>query len=163
MAPISYRTQQRNFAYRALRILSLGWVSVVMVACASATGPEFTGFEVPAENEAVLYIYRPKSFIGSGAASWVYIDDVKHAKLLNGGYQVHRLEPGVHTIVTDASALTSMMGRAEGILDAEPGETYFIKFAAHADGTLGGMWSELELMSPAIAIEQLRATNASMD
>lgn len=70
-----------------------------------ATGAKFVQINDPNDNMSMLYIYRSLTWINSGMAPNVYINDNKLSKLYNGGYQVYQVEPGIYNIFVDASFL----------------------------------------------------------
>ena len=68
-------------------------ISLFMLYCLSACGhlgKQFDGQEVPDENEALIYYYRPSRFIGSGVYYDIKENGEKITTLYNGGYYLHK-------------------------------------------------------------------------
>ncbi|HSE31237.1 MAG TPA: DUF2846 domain-containing protein [Pyrinomonadaceae bacterium] len=93
-----------------------------LVAVAPATPP------VVSNEDAVVYIYRPKSWVGRGLEPSVYADGTELARMDNGRYFALRMKPGKHIVhMTDEKK-----GYA---IDMGPGQTYFFRIGLEA-----GMW-----------------------
>lgn len=87
--------------------------------------------EVPAAlstEEATVYIYRPKKWVGRGLEPSVFVDDIELARMDNGRYFAFKLKPGKHIVhMTD-----DKKGYA---VDMGPGQTYYFRIGLEA-----GMW-----------------------
>jgi hypothetical protein len=87
--------------------------------------------EVPAvtsTEEATVYIYRPKKWVGRGLEPSVFVDDIELARMDNGRYFAFKLKPGKHIVhMTD-----DKKGYA---IDMGPGQTYYFRIGLEA-----GMW-----------------------
>jgi len=93
-----------------------------LVAVAPETPP------VVSNEDAVVYIYRPKSWVGRGLEPSVFIDGTELARMDNGRYFALRMKPGKHIVhMTD-----DKKGYA---IDMGPGQTYFFRIGLEA-----GMW-----------------------
>jgi Protein of unknown function (DUF2846) len=87
--------------------------------------------EVPAAastEEATVYIYRPKKWVGRALEPSVFVDDVELARMDNGRYFAFKMKPGKHIVhMTD-----DKKGYA---IDMGPGQTYYFRVGLEA-----GMW-----------------------
>ena len=93
-----------------------------LVAIAPATPP------VVSNEDAIVYIYRPKSWVGRGLEPSVFVDGTELARMDNGRYFSLRMKPGKHIVhMTDEKK-----GYA---IDMGPGQTYFFRIGLEA-----GMW-----------------------
>ena len=93
-----------------------------LVAIAPATPP------VVSNEDAIVYIYRPKSWVGRGLEPSVFVDGTELARMDNGRYFALRMKPGKHIVhMTDEKK-----GYA---IDMGPGQTYFFRIGLEA-----GMW-----------------------
>lgn len=78
--------------------------------------------------EATVYIYRPKKWVGRGLEPSVFVDDIELARMDNGRYFAFKLKPGKHIVhMTD-----DKKGYA---IDMGPGQTYYFRIGLEA-----GMW-----------------------
>ena len=85
---------------------------------------------VTSNEDAIVYIYRPKSWIGRGLEPSVFIDGTELARMDNGRYFALRMKPGKHIVhMTD-----DKKGYA---IDMGPGQTYFFRIGLEA-GTWKG-------------------------
>src|SRR6185503_20537622 len=83
---------------------------------------------VVSNEDAIVYIYRPKSWVGRGLEPSVFIDGTELARMDNGRYFALRMKPGKHIVhMTD-----DKKGYA---IDMGPGQTYFFRIGLEA-----GMW-----------------------
>ena len=95
-----------------------------LVAVAPATPP------IVSNEDAIVYIYRPKSWIGRGLEPSVFIDGTELARMDNARYFALRMKPGKHIVhMTD-----DKKGYA---IDMGPGQTYFFRIGLEA-GTWKG-------------------------
>jgi hypothetical protein len=83
---------------------------------------------VVSNEDAIVYIYRPKSWVGRGLEPSVFIDGTELARMDNGRYFALKMKPGKHIVhMTD-----DKKGYA---IDMGPGQTYFFRIGLEA-----GMW-----------------------
>ena len=73
---------------------------IMLAGCAAidANGPTFTPAAAPGDDQALLYIYRPRTPWFSGRAAIMKLDDKPLLELLNNGYTHVYLRPGNHKI-----------------------------------------------------------------
>jgi hypothetical protein len=112
-----------------------------LVAVAPETPP------VVSNEDAVVYIYRPKSWIGRGLEPSVFIDATELARMDNGRYFALRMKPGKHIVhMTDEKK-----GYA---IDMGPGQTYFFRIGLEA-GTWKGQ-GKILLDEPERGIKEVK-------
>lgn len=108
---------------------------LVLVATISATfvftgcgakGEKFGSFKTPSENNSMLYVYRPSSFVGGGVYYDIHTNDNSKDEIIgtlrNGGFIEKEITPTENLEVwakTEAKASVS--------LDIKPNETYCVK------------------------------------
>jgi hypothetical protein len=71
-------------------------------------------------SKATVYIYRYKQFVGSALAPSVFCDQAQLARMENGRYFSVKVDPGSH-------AFRSNDEQSGVVLDAQPGQDYFIR------------------------------------
>ena len=83
---------------------------------------------VVSNEDAIVYIYRPKKWVGRGLEPSVYVDETELARMDNGRYFALKLKPGKHIVhLTD-----DKKGYA---IDMGPGQTYYFRIGLEA-----GVW-----------------------
>lgn len=101
-------------------MLGLGTICSI-AACAPTLGHVYMKIENVPSDKALVYIYRPSSFIGGG----VYYDVKANGKvattLYNGGYYPYVAEPGEIEFSAKTEATASVT------IDAKSGQTHYIK------------------------------------
>jgi hypothetical protein len=90
------------------------------VGCASLGEPYQPVSAVPAD-KALVYIYRPKSFVGAAISYTVHVGNVPAVKLVNGGYTTFIADPGE----TEFWAKTEARSSVTEFLKA--GNVYYLK------------------------------------
>jgi hypothetical protein len=109
---------------RAIILILAG--SLVFIAGCSANGPAFCPVENADANKAVVYIYRPSDSTGCAYTPCVYIDEIRHGRLENNGYQVYFVEPGKRMIgISDNSTPEPMTIYP----DFKAGKEYYIRLS----------------------------------
>jgi Protein of unknown function (DUF2846) len=90
--------------------------------------PVVTETPVVSSEQATVFIYRPKKWVGRGLEPSVFVDKTELARMDNGRFFALKLKPGKHIIhMTDDDK-----GYA---IDMGPGETYFFRIGLEA-----GVW-----------------------
>ena len=136
------------------KILRTGAVFFVLGAllyaqgCGPTLGHVYTKVENVPADKAVVYLYRPSSFIGGG----VYYDVKANGKevvttLYNGGYYPYVTEPreiefSAKTESTDAVTI-----------DVKPGQTYFLKGTVGVGFIVGR--PHLTVVQPDVAVNEI--------
>lgn len=116
-----------------LRSIAFLLATVSLVSCA-ATGPQFERLEAANQNEVVVYVYRPNSFVAGGSYPTLSIDGKEDVGLKNGGYVRRAVGVGRHTI-----ALQKTFNWSEPLsvkLSTERGRTYFLKLEIQHSGSI---------------------------
>lgn len=99
--------------------------ALLLSACAPTLGPVFQKVDRAPEGAAVVYIYRPSSFIGGGVYYDVRANGVVVTTLYNGGYHPYVAKPGEVEFSAKTEATSSVT------LDVKAGQTYYVR------GTVG--------------------------
>lgn len=137
------RNSRRQFEF--LFGLSAALLIAFTIAGCSATGKNFVPVGLEA-NKALIYIYRPDRFLGSGNVWYLSANGAQVTAVRNGGWFAYHSNPGD---VTFYSNLRPGVGTViYGALDSdkkmitigvEAGKTYFVKF----DHRFSGPYMEL--------------------
>lgn len=117
-------------------------LSVLLCGC-TANGPAFQPAAVEAADKALIYVYRPSTylFLTTLDVPFLYLDGNQLARLRIGGYTRLEVDEGPHMI----SFKESEMGFpddtiAEIGLVAVPGDTYYVRFSMEIDHWAAGFW-----------------------
>ena len=109
------------------RYFIVSCILLLLVSCSSANlGPKFNNFEKPNKNQALVYFYRPKGYVGSMVYYTVKdkSDNIPVVTLYNGGYYPYYTEEGQKTFTATTEITKSVS------LDVKNGETYFVEGGA---------------------------------
>ncbi|OHD74123.1 MAG: hypothetical protein A2V99_15225 [Spirochaetes bacterium RBG_16_67_19] len=104
-------------------LLALGLLAA-LAGCASL-GPPFQPLASVPSGKAVVYFYRPSSFVGSAVSFTVNAGELPIISLSNGGYFPYIAAPGRISFWAKTEAESFV------IIDVEPGLEYYLK------GTVG--------------------------
>ncbi len=138
---------------------------LLLAGCAAAKGPEFDGWKKPQTGLGVVYLYRPWSAVGGLLPTHVQVDGENQPDLRNGGYQVHELPPGMHTVLTAMGSLPITTDTTKVAVRVESGAVVYVRFAARKRDMGGGYVvrvNELSLVNQAVARREIPATKLSM-
>lgn len=128
--------------------------TALLGACATASGPQFSGLEAAPTGQAHLYLYRKSALYASGAAYDVAVDGKAAGKLFNASYLVLPLSPGERSVSVDERGLTSVKTFK---LNAEAGKRYFAEYDSSKGLLLGlGLLSGSSMKSEADALADLK-------
>lgn len=117
--PMSGVMRKLLFAASLLALLS---------GCA-ANGSQYQKELPAADNESVLYVYRPWAFIAGGYVAHIKVDDLPLCKLRNGGFCKLRVAPGKHTVRTVKHGFQDLGGEERSMtFETEGGKHFFIKY-----------------------------------
>ena len=76
--------------------------------------------QVSSKQQAVVYVYRYKQFVGAALSPSVYCDDAQLARMENGRYFTVKIDPGQHTFRANDPQ--------SGVqLDVKAGQQYFLR------------------------------------
>jgi len=116
--------------------------SVCLAGCATI-GPTFEPLTMPADNQGVLYIYRPEARAMSVLSAVFEVDGRKVATLENNGYAAVRLPPGSHTVTQQWKA--GLLGNSKleqrpisRALTVQAGKAAYVRLAAASSSSPGG-------------------------
>ncbi|MES2408574.1 MAG: DUF2846 domain-containing protein [Pseudomonadota bacterium] len=121
---------------RKLSSLILLIVAFSLAGCA-ATGPLFQKASPPDHGKALIYIYRPSSFMLGGRDAYFYINDKNIADVSAQGYTQIYLEPGTYNLKQKWPIDLMGFKNLELPLIVEPNNTYYFRFYSGA-GAAGG-------------------------
>ncbi len=140
-------------------------VLLLLAGCATAKGPGFDGWKKPEAGLGVVYLYRPWSAVGGFLPTHVQVDGRHKPDLSNGGYQVHELPPGMHTITTAMGSLPITTDTTKVDVRVESGSVLYIRFTARKRDVGGGNLvrvNELSLVNQSVARREIPVTKLSM-
>ena len=120
---------------RVRNLLPLALVFVpLLAACQTIDGPKFGAVETPPAGQAIVYIYKPKTY--GKSIYLIFANGEPVTKLMRGGYYPYYASPGELEIVADKQA---RLGELLEVLDIEPnkkltvlvraGMRYYVKIA----------------------------------
>lgn len=96
-------------------------LAALMLSACAATGTQFDSFKQPSEGQAMLYVYRPKAFVGGGTHFKVAANDTVIGRLRNGGYVEKELPPGEYDVWAQTEAKRSTL------VELKPNETRCVR------------------------------------
>jgi hypothetical protein len=120
--------------------LSLALLIVCTLAGCGATGKIYVPVE-PEADTALIYIYRPDRFLGSGNVWYLRTNEAQVTAVRNGGWFAFYSKPGDVTFYSNlrpgvGTLLPGMLDSDKEMItiSAEAGQTYFVKFDHHMSG-----------------------------
>lgn len=132
---------------RLATLLFVGALVATQFGCANL-GKQFEPVTAVSSDKALVYIYRPSSFVGGGVSYTVNAGTKPIIKLHNGGYYPYVATPGELELWAQTEAKSSVT------LDLKAGETKYVK------GTVGvGFFvgrPNLRLVDPAVAAAEIK-------
>ncbi len=141
--------------------LLIGSISATFVftGC-GAKGEKFGSFKTPSENNSMLYVYRPSSFVGAGVYYDIHTNNNKKDEIIgtlrNGGFIEKEITPNENLEVwakTEAKSSVSF--------DIKPNETYCVKGGVGV-GLLVGR-PNLEIVDKALCEKEIIDTQKSFE
>jgi hypothetical protein len=122
------------FTRRLALAATLG--SVVMLgACATASGPQFSTLEAVPASQAHVYLYRKSALYASGAAFAVTHNGKDAGKLYNASHLVLPVSAGAHQFAVDEGGFASAKKFS---IHAEAGKRYYVAYDSSNGLLLGG-------------------------
>ena len=120
--------------------LSLALLIACTIAGCGATGKRFVPVE-PVADTALIYIYRPSRFLGSGNIWYLKTNGAQVTAVRNGGWFAYHSKPGDVTFYSNlrpgvGTVLYGMLDSDKEMitLSVEAGTTYYVKFDHHMSG-----------------------------
>lgn len=149
-----------SFFLRGIKILAAIVIAGLLGACATATGPKFSGLEPPSADQGDVYLYRTSAFFGVAQSFDVHLDGSKVADLPNASYARLRLKPGVHVlkVVPGGMAKTSDLR-----ISVEPGKSQFYQYDFVAGPLANPFYvgAKIEVRDQTKAVEDMKELQAS--
>lgn len=109
-------------------------VALALAGCAAATGPLFQQASSPEPGKALIYIYRPNSFVLSARTAYLHVNAKKVADLSTEGYTKILLEPGTYKLRQTWPFDLVGFRDLELPLVVEASKTYYYRFQSFAGG-----------------------------
>ena len=121
------------FIHRLLIATTLS-LSFLLTGCLTTPSTPYEAL-IPANNEALVYVYRPESVWWRGTPLIVYAGEEKHEPLINNGYFPLHLQPGTIPFkLTRKNTLFSEQNIDATTMTVAAGQTYFLKVEPHPYG-----------------------------
>ncbi len=135
-------------------VIVCGVAAVLLGACATASGPQFSSLETVPSGQGQLYLYRKSALYASGAAYDVALDGKAVGKLFNASYLVLPLALGERMVSIDERGFTSAKSFK---INAEAGKRYFAEYDSSKGLLLGwGLLSGSSMKTEAEAMADLK-------
>jgi hypothetical protein len=139
-------------SHQSARRLLIAGMLASLLGC-SATGPAFKESSGAISDKATVYVYRPSSFVNSGAAPNLYVNDADHGPLWNAGYIPLALPPGKVVLVLKGEKMKWGLQPIGTSAQIEAGKTYYFRMgnrieSADYSGNPGKEASSANNMSP---------------
>lgn len=150
-----------KFYKKNLLVLVVSISATFVFTGCGAKGEKFGSFKIPSENNSMVYVYRPSSFIGGGVYYDVHTNDDNNkdeiiGTLRNGGFIEKEITPKENTEIwakTESKASVS--------LDMKPNETYCIKGGVGIGFLVGR--PNLEIVDKTLCEKEIIDTQRSSD
>lgn len=128
--------------------------ALVALAGCSATGPVFQE-RAAAAGKATVYVYRPSSFVNSGNAPNLFVNDVDYGPLWNEGYIPLSLPPGEISVVLKGDRFKWGLAPIGTNARVEAGKTYYFRMGnlldfANYGSSPGGGPSSTSTVTPVL-------------
>jgi hypothetical protein len=148
-----------NFV-RTVKLVTLLLATTALVACATATGPAFSGVEPTAADQGNIYLYRVSGLYASGAAFTVSVDGKPTADLPNASYVRLRMLPRNYMFNVNPDPLTNTSDLS---VKVEPGKSSFYQctFISNVLANVFFLGSAIEPREEAKALVDLKELKAS--
>ena len=149
-----------NYFVRTIKLVTLLLATTALVACATATGPAFSGVEPTAADQGDIYLYRVSGLYASGAAFTVSLDGKHTADLPNASYVRLRLPPGNYLLNVNPGPLTKTSDLS---VKVEPGKSSFYQytFISNVLANVFFLGSAIEPRDQAKALADLKELKAA--
>ncbi len=149
-----------KYFVRTIQLLTNIVVAITLAACATATGPKFSGVEPSPADQGYVYLYRTSGLYASGQAFSVFLDGKQITDLPNASYIRVRLSPGSYTLKVSPGPLTKT---SELAVKVEPGRTNFYQydFVSNLFANVFVLGAAIEPRGQAKALADLKELQAS--
>ena len=155
--------QQGIFTMSQIKKLILPGLLLMLSACANVPlGEPFTILEKPAEDEALVYIYRPYNEALSAYGVYVNVDEVTRTILPPDAYSLLRLQPGARNFRIRWPGGAGIKD-LHGGFDFQAGKIYFLRYTTSMSfyGTTTTWRYKLEPVSHLVALPELKCCRFS--
>src|SRR5215467_15351547 len=126
------RSRLSRISHAGALLSCLVAVLVPLVMGCAASGPVYVDAPPPQEGDALVYIYRNKSFFAGATDAHFYVGDTKIADLSQGGYTWFHIRSGSYVLTQKWGAL-SMMKDLSLNVRWQAGSTYYYRFEVDGD------------------------------
>ena len=126
------RSRLSRISHAGALLSCLVAVLVPLVMGCAASGPVYVDAPPPQEGDALVYIYRNKSFSAGGTDAHFYVGDTKIADLSQGGYTWFHIRSGSYVLTQKWGGL-SMMKDLSINVRWQAGSTYYYRFEVDGD------------------------------
>lgn len=144
--------------HKAGLALALAAVSL-MSACATATGPQFSGLAAPAADKGDVYLYRTEAFAAGGDAFAVKLNDKEIDPLADGSFQHLRLQPGSYVLSVKPSGIAKT---STATIDVQAAKTLFYRYEFQTGllMNIAFLGSSIEQKDQATALAEMKTLKA---
>ena len=160
------QTHQKGARPMALfRLLALSAFALVISGCA-APGLPFKQIAIAhPEKHALVYVYRPASFVNAAGYPYVYVSGHDRVPLKNGGYVPFLVPSGETEVLVKGEFLTWGLPEQKAKITVEAGGEYFLRFSSSTAGlvtpTIVGKSLNLGLVNKEIGLIEISETKES--
>ena len=145
---------------RITKALSMLCLTIVLTACATAPGQQFSGISKPATDKADIYLYRGDALFAVGQAFSVEVNGVQTGELFNASYLKLQLPPGEHTLTINPGPLTKSTSKT---IRVQGGQVGFYEYS-FVNGPLANVFflgAEIEPREEGRALADLKSLKAA--
>lgn len=140
-------------------VVSAAVIVLVMIGalggCAPTLGQAFQKVQTLPDQGAVVYIYRPSTFVGGGVSYDVRANGVVVTTLYNGGYYPYIAKPGEIEFSAKTESTSSVT------LDVKAGGVYYLRGTVGVGFIVGR--PHLEAVPPEVAEKEILETKLIPD
>jgi hypothetical protein len=145
---------------RIIKALSIACLAIVLTACATAPGQQFSGVSKPATDKADIYLYRGDALFAVGQAFSVEVNGAQAGELFNASYLKLQLPPGEHTLTVSPGPLTKSTSKT---IRVQGGQVGFYEYS-FVNGPLANVFflgAEIEPREEGKALADLKSLKAA--
>ncbi|WP_342114762.1 DUF2846 domain-containing protein [Pseudoduganella sp. OTU4001] len=112
--------------------------SIVLLTGCAASGPHYS-HEVPAKDEALIYVYREWRLANGGGSPTIALNGRKMDDLKNGSFLQFRVAPGRHKVEQLTSIWDWIFEAEPVVVNADAGEVYYVQLETDATMSFNGV------------------------
>lgn len=122
-----------HWGWQVWKLPAIVLAAALLAAGCGASGEQFKlGAIKPPPGRALLYVYRPGTFVGIANAdvAFLHLDGRRLGRIRIGGYLAVPISPGSHKVTTTESLLGNDTGKikAETSFSARAGSTVYVRY-----------------------------------